>query len=69
MRKRQLHNILELFQGCVLAGDVGIANGGNMAGWLGCLGLSVKAEYQVLFFSRLLGLDAERLFKVDCRVR
>ena len=46
--KRQFHDISELFQGCLLAGDVGVVHGGHIAdrGRLGGLGGSVKPERQ-----------------------
>src|SRR5258708_23948969 len=56
VRERQLHDILELFQGRVLAGDVGITDGGHVASRLGCLGLTVPATYPSLFPRSLLWL-------------
>src|SRR5258708_5266875 len=67
VRERQLHDILELFQGRVLAGDVGVTDGGHVASRLGGLGLTVQGKYPILFLRSLLGLDAQRLLGVERR--
>src|SRR5260370_18279899 len=67
VRERQLHDILELFQGRVLAGDVGVTDTGHVASRLGGPGLTVQGKYPILFLRSLLGLDAQRLLGVERR--
>src|SRR5258707_212530 len=67
VRERQLDNILELLQGRVLAGDVGITDAGHIASRLGGLGLTVQGKYPILFLRSHLELDAQRLLGVERR--